>query len=159
MYNMLFGENDVAGILLSILGKTREDFGRFRDAYLSEDGHRIIVYTRCGGGNREGYPEVFEAMSAHPQFITDYDDEFDCTYCSFEFSVPQEFLLTCEGLAKRTDTRTGSQKFEDAMRALDADIEKNKDNVSSDLIEELDNFVDEVSPELSKVVEELEDGR
>ena len=87
MYNMLFGMNPDADALLRLLGKTREDFGRFRDVYV--DNGYIIVHTRCGGGNRESYEEVFEEMSEHPWYTHDEDDDFDCTYADIYFKIPE----------------------------------------------------------------------
>ena len=86
MYNMLFGENELADDLLKMLNLTKEDCGRYRDCYLDEKGEKIIVYTRNGGGNREYYEEVFDKLSSHTNYLCDYDDDFDCTYASIEFS-------------------------------------------------------------------------
>ena len=69
MYNMLFGVNPDTDTLLSLLGKTAGDFGRFRNVYM-EDGY-IIVHTRNGGGNREDYEDVFDEMSEHPWYSHD----------------------------------------------------------------------------------------
>jgi hypothetical protein len=88
---MLFGVNPASGFILGSLEKTPEDFGRFRDAYYekNEDGTgKIIVYTRCGGGNREDYDHVYNEMYCHPNFIRDYDDDYDSTYSYFEFHAP-----------------------------------------------------------------------
>ena len=38
LYNLLFGVNQDAGELLKMLNLTTDDFGRFRDAHLNEDG-------------------------------------------------------------------------------------------------------------------------
>ena len=78
LYNMLFGMNSDADKILGFLGKTREDFGRFRNVYM-EDGY-IVVHTRCGGGNREDYESVFDEMREHPWYSHDADEDFDCTY-------------------------------------------------------------------------------
>ena len=87
LYNMIFGMNPDSDKLLSLLDKTREDFGRFRNVYL-EDGY-IVVHTRNGGGNREDYEDVFEEMSEHPWYSHDADDDFDCTYANIYFKVPE----------------------------------------------------------------------
>lgn len=92
LYNLIHGMNPDADSLLKIIGKSKGDFGRFRDVYVekSKDAKpRIIVYKRCGGGNREDYQSVFDDMATHPDFLFDQDDEFDSTYCSFVFSVPE----------------------------------------------------------------------
>lgn len=89
MYNMLFGKNPATAALLQILGKTEADFGRFRDVFLGDG--LIAVYTRNGGGNRDDYQEVFEEMRKHPNFVGDEDDSFDCTYCTYYFTYPEEY--------------------------------------------------------------------
>ena len=57
MYNLMHGMNPLAGILLKMLEIDQEgskySSGRFRDIYLNEDGKKIILFTRNGGGNRE----------------------------------------------------------------------------------------------------------
>lgn len=120
MYNMLFGENELADDLLKMLNLTKEDCGRYRDCYLDEKGEKIIVYTRNGGGNREYYEEVFDKLSSHTNYLCDYDDNFDCTYASIEFSVPDKFIeLTKEFVKKGADTTTGSEKFKKLLDVLD----------------------------------------
>ena len=86
LYNMVFGMNPDSDKLLGLLGKTTGDFGRFRNVYM-EDGY-IVVHTRCGGGNREDYEDVFDEMSTHPWYSHDADDDFDCTYANIYFKVP-----------------------------------------------------------------------
>ena len=120
MYNMLFGENELADDLLKMLNLTKEDCGRYRDCYLDEKGEKIIVYARNGGGNREYYEEVFDKLSSHTNYLCDYDDDFDCTYASIEFSVPDKFIeLTKEFVKKGADTTTGSEKFKKLLDVLD----------------------------------------
>ena len=99
MYNMLFGMNPDSDKLLSLLGKTTGDFGRFRNVYM-EDGF-IVVHTRNGGGNREDYEDVFDEMSEHPWYSHDEDDSFDCTYANIFFKIPEgseQTLVLLKGL-------------------------------------------------------------
>lgn len=96
MYNMLFGESPLSDILLKMLGLTRADTGRFRDCYITKWGGpsegdktlRIAIYTRNGGGNREDYQHVTDALRAHPNYLDDFDD---CTYATYIFSVPEKY--------------------------------------------------------------------
>ena len=88
LYNTLFGMNPDTDKLLSLLGKTQADFGRFCNVYM-EDGY-IVVHTRCGGGNREDYEDVFDEMSAHPWYSHDADEDFDCTYADIYFKLPED---------------------------------------------------------------------
>jgi hypothetical protein len=104
LYNMLFGSNPMGVALLEILGLTREAVGRYRDCFLIEEGGewRIAVYTRNGGGNRNHCADVESGpacsctgcvinhrLPAHPQYLSDRDDDFDCTYATVYFKVPE----------------------------------------------------------------------
>lgn len=118
LYNMIFKENPDADRLLSMLDLERDAFGRYRDVYLSGDGEKIIVYTRCGGDNRFEYDKVFEAIEGHPQYIQDYDDDYDETYCYFEFYVPEQYKREASNMATGTDPLNVHEKFEEAMREM-----------------------------------------
>lgn len=119
MYNAMFGKNKAAPFILSMLGKTEADFGRFRDARFNAEKH-IEIYTRCGGGNRDSYQEVFDEMSSHPYFITEYDDSFDCTYATFVFKIPDQFREQVEKLFDESDNKAPADKWKDLFAALDA---------------------------------------
>lgn len=83
------GVNPATFYLLPMLGKHPDEYPRFRDCFI-EDG-KIRVYTRTGGGNREEYEVQNQELRDMPTFIRDWDDEEDCTYAYFEFSVPEEW--------------------------------------------------------------------
>lgn len=130
MYNLLHGVNPASLFLLRALELRHHKFnpdgkwptGRFRDIHISGEGDKIILFTRNGGGNRECWeyegckgasiPAIHDPdclvyvnwnLTQHPNYITDYDDDFDCTYASFEFKVPEtlddllEKLLDAQG--------------------------------------------------------------
>ena len=105
LYNLLFGVNPDSDELLSVLGKSKNDFGRFRNVYMS-DGY-IVVHTRNGGGNRESYEDVFEEMQAHPWYSHNEDDDFDCTYANIYFKVPddEQILIALRGLDQGQDPK------------------------------------------------------
>lgn len=88
MYNMILGHSYFAGAILAVLGMEPKSFGRFRDAYM-QDG-LMVVFTRCGGGNRDDYENVFEMARQHPLFVDAVDDDYDSTYCSFRFRLPKQ---------------------------------------------------------------------
>ena len=143
LYNMLFGKNPVAPLLLKMLDLTEEDVGRFRDAYL-QDG-KIVVYTRNGGGNRGHWDFVYEeydegpdcpcpgckmeyVLPEHPNYVRDYDDDFDSTYAYVVFDVPekyQEFVKALED-GQLHDARTVREKFQTLIDELKGE-EKNED--------------------------------
>lgn len=117
LYNMVFGENaSQKEFLFKLLDLGPEDFGRYRDIYVTED--HIVVYTRCGGGNREEYEYVFSEMEDHPLYSHNADDDFDCTYASIFFKHPDEFKDILKELAK--GTVTPSEKWTKLFEVLGA---------------------------------------
>lgn len=99
LYNELFGVNPAALFVLPLLGEKHPDeYPRFRDCYVTED-NNIAVYTRVGGGNRGcGYGE--EELYKHPNFLYTEDDDFDETYATYYFSVPEEWKEDFDKLLK-----------------------------------------------------------
>jgi hypothetical protein len=94
MYNAMFGQNPISDVILTMLGLTKVDCGRFRDCSINNG--EICIYTRNGGGNREEYDWVFDTLSDHPDYLRDEDDEFDSTYATIYFKFPEKYkdLLT-----------------------------------------------------------------
>lgn len=99
LYNLLHGVNPDTETLLNVLGYTTGDFGRFRNVYV-QDGF-IIVHTRCGGGNREDYSEVFSMAEDHPWYSHDQDDDFDSTYADIFFKLPDDQVRSFVGLCNQ----------------------------------------------------------
>ncbi len=107
MYDLVAGDGNQRNrgdVLLAVLGNP--NVGRYRDSWVErgEDGEPVIaVYTRNGGGNREcwcdgGHPDgpctaliATEVLPAHPLYLRDADDAYDCTYATFYFKVPDEY--------------------------------------------------------------------
>jgi len=120
MYNAIFGFDQLAGVLLPLLGLDPHNngewpVGRFRDCFLSPDGTEIHLYTRNGGGNREHYSEdgtppglgcrcpaccITHHLPRHPNYLRDADDSFDATYATVAFSVPDGYRDELQALAK-----------------------------------------------------------
>ena|SRR3990167_10308610 len=124
LYNILHGVNDLAPLLLKMLDldqpKGKFETGRFRDIYLNEDGTKIILLTRNGGGNRDSYQSVFDDLEAnHPNYLTNYDDDFDCTYAYIEFSVPKEFKEDLKALAVGEKPKNMWEKTNEAISRLE----------------------------------------
>lgn len=89
LYNMLMGFNPACVAILPMLGRKENEYPRFRDCYVTDDGN-IAVYTRVGGGNRDaGFGE--EELYKDENFLTTYDDEYDNTYGTYEFKVPEKW--------------------------------------------------------------------
>lgn len=89
LYNMINGFNPACVLIMPMLGRKQDEYPRFRDCFVTEDGN-IAIYTRVGGGNRNcGYGE--EELYKDENFIKTYDDDFDCTYATYEFKVPDKW--------------------------------------------------------------------
>lgn len=111
LYNLLFKENEEATALLGMIGCTREMFQRYRDVNLSTDGKTITVTTRLGGPNRLGYRQVFKNVMRNENYIKDWDDDFDNTYCYISFRVPEKYKSTCKTMAPKEEQPTVSELF------------------------------------------------
>lgn len=139
LYNNLFGVNDRAPTLLAALGLHYNDIPRFRDIYLRDNA--IVVYTRTGGGNRlyyenarecrENYPENFvgeesehpqgpwnDDLRKHPNYVSDIDCDFDCTYAYFFFSFPDAYKDDLHALSAHEPDHTPSEKWKKLTEAL-----------------------------------------
>lgn len=98
LYNMVHGYSPACVWIMPMLGHHEEYYPRFRDCYV-EDG-KIAIYTRVGGGNRGcGFGE--EKLYKDPLFVRSYDDDFDRTYATYLFKVPDkwngDFKKICAG--------------------------------------------------------------
>ena len=101
LYGRLFGENEEAPVILGFARLTRGMFMRYRDCFLNPDGTIVTVITRIGGNNRDEYRQAHTDIKRHPNYICDYDDAFDNTYCYFEFKVDDKFLETAKKIAPK----------------------------------------------------------
>lgn len=120
LYNLLHGVNFLAPFLLAALDidqpEGKWDSGGSKDIYLNEDGTEIILFTRNGGGNREYY--FPGKIQTHPNYLRDYDDDFDCTYCYIEFEVPKGFKRTMRELAPGKKPKTLKQRTDEYLDKL-----------------------------------------
>ena len=89
LYNMMMGFNPACVVIMPMLGRKQDEYPRFRDCFVTDEGN-IAIYTRVGGGNRDcGYGE--DELYKDENFITTYDDEYDNTYGTYEFRVPEKW--------------------------------------------------------------------
>lgn len=114
LYNLMHGENPMADALLAILGLARSDIPRYRDCYWT--GEHIAIHTRTGGGNREAYESGNEFLQSLPGFVRDADDEFDSTYATFYFKVPETLTDITSSLVAAD--ATPAQKWETLFEKL-----------------------------------------
>jgi hypothetical protein len=125
LYNMVCGNNPLFSLYLAMLNEVQPlpEIPRFRDLYITDDEvPEIVIYTRTGGGNRESYLDENDALTKHPNFIGDYDDDFDDTFAYWHYSIPEKYLARVSrlrgllaGLPKFAPPR---QKVDAAMAAL-----------------------------------------
>jgi len=97
LYNLLFGMNAQTDLLLAVIGLKQCDIERFRNVGTADEGRKIEVYTRTGGGNRSDYPNL--TMRKLPEWQGSEDDDFDNTYCTDTFAVPEQFVADVAALA------------------------------------------------------------
>lgn len=121
LYNLVHGTNPAAGMVYVMLGSP--DVPRFRDAWieLHEGQPRLAIHTRTGGGNREEYADENDAMTRVEGYLCDQDDDFDCTYATFYYSVPEPFkpmvdLLLSIGAAKTEKPGEAWQRVIEELR-------------------------------------------
>lgn len=143
MYNMLFGRNPLAELLLAMLGYTPADVGRFRDCFPNGDGTEIHIFTRNGGGNREEYSDVFAALSTHPNYLGDADDSYDCTYAIIRFSVPEKYREIVKEIADKIDTTPPAEKFQLLMKNLNEGKDNAVTSRAKEIGEKLFGFIKE----------------
>lgn len=95
LYNLMNGFNPACLLFMPMLGRKQEDYPRFRDCFLSDDHKHIDIYTRVGGNNRNsGYGE--EELYKDENFVETFDDDFDRTYATYRFKVPDKWLSDFE---------------------------------------------------------------
>ena len=109
LYNMVFGTNKAAPVLLKILGVTADDVPRFRDCFLSEG--KIVIHTRTGGGNRKDYEDGNQLLQANQHYISDAYDDFDSTYANFYFRIPEEYAGDLKALVAKDENNIPSEKW------------------------------------------------
>jgi hypothetical protein len=103
LYNLLFGVRELTFFAIPMLGDKHPDaYPRFRDVFAEDpehpeydqgrgDAYYIHLYTRVGGNNRgDGYGE--DELYEHPQYVATFDDNFDSTYATYIFRVPEQWV-------------------------------------------------------------------
>ena len=118
LYNQLFGENKDSGALLAMIGLSRMDFQRYRDAWLNKDGNIITVFTRLGGNNRKSYQDVISSLRENKWFKIDFDDDFDDTYAYFQFNVPNEYKEVCKEMSPKEERPSFRDMFQRELKEM-----------------------------------------
>lgn len=115
MYNMLFGKNPNSDIVLAILGLKASDVERFRDCGFDENG--IYIYTRTGGGNRDNYPN--EALTGNEYYRSDSDDDFDSTYATYYFNIPDDIKEDVEAFKNVRENGITGKLIQHVLKTLE----------------------------------------
>ena len=127
MYEMTCNINPDARMVLDLIGMDPEfllEECRLRDIYLSKDRTRVVIFTRIGGGNRENYTPAITKLRNYKGYVTDYDDDFDNTYASFEYNIPPEKLPNVVAFLASSDTTTRSEKLKQSLEKLEKEPEE-----------------------------------
>jgi hypothetical protein len=118
---MVQGVDQIGTFLIAPMlgGHPEEIFPRFRDCFLQERGFEevdglpfnvpIYIYTRIGGGNREDYQEEISKLRSLPEYIRDFDDDYDCTFATFVFRVPEKWKKDFELINQRKIKKTSKE--------------------------------------------------
>ena len=125
MYNMMFGVNKFAPLLVRMVELDYKNIPRFRDAYIGNrdvDGDPIskviVIHTRTGGGNREAYHEMNETLK-NEHYIFDRDDDFDSTYANWFYKIPEKWKDFIEAISSVGDHRTPKEKWQTLFNKLE----------------------------------------
>lgn len=143
LYNLMRGTHPLNDLWLHLLDVEEEDFCRFRDAWVENTTGelRIVVLTRCGGGNRPDYGEVFDKMREHPEYIENRDIDYDPTYAAFIFNLPEEFRHQVDPLLEDIRKTPGAIDAVIDNRSFQEIFEEGLQNVKTALIEHPENDV------------------
>ena len=116
LYNMMMGFSPACIFIMPMLGRKQDEYPRFRDCFVDDDKKHILIFTRVGGGNRGcGFGE--EELYKDPDFVETYDDDFDSTYGTYKFKVPDKWKKDFDLMM---DNRWGdvSDEYVDTVKAF-----------------------------------------
>jgi hypothetical protein len=149
LYNMVCGNNPLYNLYLAMIGVEFDSIPRFRDVWVKMEGDKplVVIHTRTGGGNREGYLIENAGLTRNENYLFDCDDSFDSTFADFTYRVPEKYLLRVAELqsllANHSKFQSPRQKFDRAMAGLEGKGEQQEPlpeanmNRAAELIEEL----------------------
>lgn len=107
---MMYGFNPACIWVMPMLGRKQNEWPRFRDCFV-KDG-MIEIYTRVGGNNR-GCGHGEEELYKDPNYVRTYDDDFDDTYATYVFRVPEKWRADFDKIVdgKFAETSAEYQKY------------------------------------------------
>lgn len=134
LYNMLHGMNQAVFYILPMLGKHPDEYPRFRDCFVGDERHKntkhkIIVYTRTGGANREAYRKENNKIRSMETYLFDYDDHEDNTFANFVFDVPEIFKYDFEVVFKKDKLLEISDVYKSVIYKAYPKLQKRLDEI------------------------------
>lgn len=69
---------------------------------------------------------MIDGLATHPLYLRDFDDDYDCTYTTIVFRVPDEAKEIVLKIADQTNTTPPMEKFSKLIE----DMEQGKDNAT-----------------------------
>lgn len=147
LYSRIFGENPDAVALLGMIGCTRDSFMRYRDIELIKEGTIIRVIARIGGPYKKECRQTYNNIKKNKLFIRTYEDDFDDTYCYFEFDIPEQYKHVCKVMAPKEEPMSVGDKFKKEVSDSNipgSDAEKRMNAIAEEImrhIESGDHFI------------------
>lgn len=124
LYNLINGVNQSTFFILPMLGKHPDEYPRFRDCFVDIDDKTINIYTRVGGGNRESHKDEIEELRKNQNYIRDYDDNFDNTFATFVFSIPEKWKIDFDKLINNKGNEISDEYKQELKRVFPKLAEK-----------------------------------
>lgn len=136
MYYTIFGPSDSQSkILIKMLNLNNYSLGRYRDIYLIENGKKIELITRNGGGNRHCDNSNTECycmgccqtvhLPKHPQWYKEGDCNFDYTYAFTHFNIPHDHVEECDKMWALNEIEKNKIEQE-KVKEMEKEMEKQK---------------------------------
>ena len=115
-YEMMFGHNPYALVLLKALGRKVDDFDRLRDVAVGPE--HIVITTRTGGGNRPDYRDNWREIRKMPFYDYDEDADWDYTYAEICFTFPPKYKEELELIVSVLTAQGTSEEIQSAYHKL-----------------------------------------
>ena len=136
LYNALHGCNRNAAVALAMLNLRHKDTGRFRDAWIEKDGKHIVILTRNKNGD---YQSVLDKLAGHPNYVRDWNDDFDSTYTYMRFTIPEKYLELAEQLKPFDDVPSLRERTEMLFKGIEESFTKEEE----DIVQKIKNTIAE----------------
>lgn len=156
-------------ILNGFLPRPASSFPRYRNIFSQDEefekrtGNKadIFVYTRMGGGNRDCWGEDYNVneedahiqdnrpcqcpacesyrIERHENCVGRYDDDFDCTYTTFGFKVPDDLREDFDKLKSNLGEEEDREEIklsDKAWKVFKSSIIDYLENINANVLEE-----------------------